>query len=101
EKMQSLCRGCHNAKTRGLLDYTRHPDGTTSVTSIDDGHTVTTVPTGPMAKAITTFDQSLARRVAARAEHEQARQAWKAITSMALTLARTCDGKRGVSETPF
>ena len=101
EKMQSLCRSCHNAKTRGLLDYTRHPDGTTSVTSIDDGHTVTTVPTGPMAQAITTFDQSLARRVAARAEHEQARQAWKAITSMALTLARTCDGKRGFRDIPF
>lgn len=101
EKMQSLCRACHNAKTRGLLDYTRHPDGTTSVTSIDDGHTVTTVPTGPMATAITTFDQSLARRVAARAEHEEARQAWKAITSMALTLARTYDGKRGVRDIPF
>jgi len=101
EKMQSLCRACHNDKTRGLLDYTRHPDGTTSVTSIDDWHTVTTVPTGPMARAITTFDQSLARRVAARAEHEEARQAWKAITSMALTLARTYDGKRGVRDIPF
>ena len=71
------------------------------MTSLDDGHTVTTVPTGPMAQAITTFDQSLAKKVAARAEHEQARQAWKAITSIALTLARTSDGKRGVRETPF
>jgi hypothetical protein len=83
-KMQSLCRGCHNDKTRGLLDFTQHPDGTTSVTSIDDGHTVTTVPTGPMATAITTFDQSLARKVAARAEHNEAREQWRATTRTAL-----------------
>jgi hypothetical protein len=84
ERMQSLCRRCHNAKTRGLLDYTRHPDGTVCATSIDDGHTVTTVPTGPMAKAVTTFAQDLARKVKTRAEHQAAREAWNAATRAAV-----------------
>lgn len=84
EKLQSLCRECHNAKTRGLLDYTRHPDGTVSATSIDDGHTVVTVPTGPMAKSVTTFAQDLARKVQTRAEHQAAREAWNAATRTAV-----------------
>lgn len=81
--MQQLCRACHNAKTRGLLDYTRHPDATTSVTSIDDGHTVVTVPTGPLADAVLTFDRRLARRVRTRAAHHAARIAWRAATRTA------------------
>ncbi len=84
ERMQSLCRRCHNAKTRGLLDYTRHPDGTVCATSIDDGHTVTTVPTGPMADAVTTFARDLARKVQTRAEHQAAREAWDAATRAAI-----------------
>jgi hypothetical protein len=87
ELLQGLCRQCHNEKTRGLLDYTRHPDGATSVTSIDDGHTVTTVPTGPMAKAVLTFDQALARTVKAREEHEAARWSWRIATTIARTIA--------------
>lgn len=83
EKMQRLCRGCHNAKTRGLSDYTRYRDGTTCVTSIDDGHTVVTVPTGPLANAVLTFDQRLARRTRTRAEHRAALDAHRAVTAAA------------------
>ncbi|AGP29935.1 HNH endonuclease signature motif containing protein [Corynebacterium terpenotabidum] len=78
--LQSLCRQCHNAKTRGLLDFTRLGDGTTVTTSIDDGHTVVTVPNGPMSTAVTTFSHRLNRRVATRAEHATAREEWRRLT---------------------
>lgn len=102
EALQRLCRRCHNEKTRGLLDYTRHPDGTTSVTSIDDGHTVTTVPTGPMAKAVLTFDQALAKKVRAREEHEAARWSWRIATAIARTIADQVNQQgAGAEDIPF
>lgn len=61
-EMQSLRRRCHILKTLGLTDYTRLTDGTTIVSSIDDNHTVTNVPTGPLAHVNLTFDRRLAHK---------------------------------------
>ena len=81
--MQSLCRRCHILKTLGLTDYTRFADGTTIVSSIDDNHTVTTVPTGPLAHANLTFDRRLARKTRTRKEHQKLRDTWNYITRFA------------------
>ncbi|WP_170209648.1 HNH endonuclease signature motif containing protein, partial [Corynebacterium variabile] len=82
-EMQSLCRRCHILKTLGLTDYTRLTDGTTIVSSIDDNHTVTTVPTGPLAHANLTFDRRLARKTSTRKEHQNLRDTWNYITRFA------------------
>ncbi|WP_313502846.1 HNH endonuclease signature motif containing protein [Corynebacterium variabile] len=82
-EMQSLCRRCHILKTLGLTDYTRLTDGTTIVSSIDDNHTVTTVPTGPLAHANLTFDRRLARKTRTRKEHQKLRDTWNYITRFA------------------
>ena len=82
-EMQSLCRRCHILKTLGLTDYTRFADGTTIVSSIDDNHTVTTVPTGPLAHANLTFDRRLARKTRTRKEHQKLRDTWNYITRFA------------------
>ncbi|MGP5643236.1 HNH endonuclease [Corynebacterium variabile] len=82
-EMQSLCRRCHILKTLGLTDYTRLTDGTTIVSSIDDNHTVTTVPTGPLAHANLTFDRCLAHKTRTRKEHQKLRDTWNYITRCA------------------
>ena len=81
--MQSLCRRCHILKTLGLTDYTRFADGTTIVSSIDDNHTVTTIPTGPLAHANLTFDRRLARKTRTRKEHQKTRDTWNHATRLA------------------
>ncbi len=91
---QQLCRACHSAKTRGLLDYTTFPDGSTHVTSLGDGHRVVTHPTGPLADADLTFDQRLQRRTAARAEHQEALAAHRARTAAAMAAARQEDNAK-------
>jgi hypothetical protein len=81
---QQLCRACHNAKTRGLFDYTAFPDGSTHVTSLGDGHRVVTRPTGPLADADLTFDSRLQRRTATRAGHQAGLAAHRALTAAAI-----------------
>ena len=81
--MQSLCRRCHILKTLGLTDYARFADGTTIVSSIDDNHTVTTIPTGPLAHANLTFDRRLARKTRTRKEHQKTRDTWNHATRLA------------------
>lgn len=71
----SLCPACHALKTRGIWDVTLNPDGTDHWTSIDDGHTVVDVPTGPLAQAVMTFDKRLHRKVRTLAEHNGKRLA--------------------------
>lgn len=57
--------------------------GTTIVSTIDDNHTVTTVPTGPLAHANLTFDRRLARKTRTRKEHQKLRDTWNYITRFA------------------
>jgi hypothetical protein len=95
--MQPLCPQCHNLKTRGLHDYDVFPDGTTHITSRDDGHIVVTVPTGPMKDAILTFATRLQRRTAAREEHNAARETYRETTRAAAAAARP----GADSEVPF
>jgi hypothetical protein len=99
--MQSLCPGCHAMKTRGLWNATLNPDGTCWWTSIDDGHTVVTVPTGPLADAVLTFDRRLQRRVATRAEHNAARLERLAEIKAAAAVARAEADARDREECPF
>lgn len=82
-EMQSLRRRCHILKTLGLTDYTHLTDGTTIVSSIDDNHTVTTIPAGPLAHANLTFDRRLARKTKTRREHQKTRDLWNYITRLA------------------
>lgn len=99
--MESLCPDCHGAKTRGLWDVTLNPDGTCWWTSIGDGHTVVTVPTGPLANAVLTFDRRLQRRVAARAEHNASRLERIAEIRAAAAVARAEVDTRDREECPF
>jgi hypothetical protein len=99
--MHSLCPDCHKMKTRGLWDVTLNPDGTCWWTSIGDGHTVVTVPTGPLAKAVLTFDRRLQRRVAVRAEHNAARDEYLASVRAAAEQARDVAEAGEREECPF
>ncbi|MFR4189841.1 MAG: hypothetical protein ACLT2I_07795, partial [Corynebacterium variabile] len=55
----------------------------TIVSSIDDNHTVTTIPAGPLAHANLTFDRRLARKTKTRREHQKTRDLWNYITRLA------------------
>lgn len=64
DNLHLLCRRHHRLKTAGSWDVTRHPDSSEVWTSHGDGHTVTTSPSGPLAR--TSFKQQLSRKVSAR-----------------------------------
>lgn len=55
-----LCPRHHKQKTAGQWDVTLYPDGTEIWTSHGDGHTVTTVASGPLARE--TFQQRCVRK---------------------------------------
>lgn len=55
-----LCPKHHRQKTAGQWDGTLYPDGTAVWTSHGDGHTVTTVASGPLARE--TFEQRNVRK---------------------------------------
>lgn len=59
-----LCKHHHRLKTAGSWDVTRYSDSTEVWTSHGDGHTVTTAPSGPLAR--TSFKQRLSRKVTVR-----------------------------------
>lgn len=61
ENLHLLCKHHHRLKTAGAWDVTRYSDSTEVWTSHGDGHTVTTSPSGPLAR--TSFQQRLSRRV--------------------------------------
>lgn len=68
--LQCLCRAHHLLKTLGWWDPTIAGDGTVMWTSVDDGHTLVTEPSGPLAGyARTTFAERASRRYAVVREH--------------------------------
>ncbi|MGP9724003.1 HNH endonuclease signature motif containing protein [Corynebacterium sp. AOP40-9SA-29] len=68
--LQCLCRAHHLLKTLGWWDPTIASDGTVMWTSVDDGHSHITEPTGPLAGyARTTFAERASRRYAVVREH--------------------------------
>lgn len=68
--LQCLCRLHHLLKTLGWWEATIAPDGTVMWTSVNDGHTYVTEPTGPLATfARTTFAEQSVRRYAAVRDH--------------------------------
>lgn len=60
--MHCLCHRHHELKTMGLWDVTAAADGTEVWSSIDDGHVVVTVPTGPLADRRVTYAERAERR---------------------------------------
>ncbi|KAB3522961.1 HNH endonuclease [Corynebacterium sp. zg254] len=57
DNLHLLCRHHHKLKTAGIWDVTRYPDSSETWSSINDGHTVTTIANGPLARP--TFAQRL------------------------------------------
>ncbi|KAB3523354.1 HNH endonuclease [Corynebacterium sp. zg254] len=64
DNLHLLCKHHHQLKTAGIWDVTRYADSGETWTSHGDGHTVSTLPDGPLAR--TTFKQRLSRRQANR-----------------------------------
>lgn len=87
--LHPLCRRHHQIKTLGWTNPTRAPDGAVMWSSVHDGHTYVTEPTGPLAGyARTTFSEQASRRFTTVREHNRRRLAADAERKEALRVAR-------------
>ena len=88
--LHPVCRRHHQIKTLGWQDVTRAVDGAVMWSSIDDGHTYVTEPTGPLAGyARTTFAEQASRRYRATRDHNISTAGRHLALRRALLEART------------
>ncbi|HIW91411.1 MAG TPA: HNH endonuclease [Candidatus Corynebacterium avicola] len=68
--LHPVCRRHHQLKTLGWQDVSRAADGAVMWSSVDDGHTYVSEPTGPLAGfARTTFAEQASHRYRATRDH--------------------------------
>ena len=96
--LHPLCRSHHLLKTLGWVDATKGSDGAVMWSSVDDGHTYVTEPTGPLAGfARTSFASRATRRYRTVREHNERRKAVRASQQAVLAAAR----RASAEEVPF
>ncbi len=96
--LHPLCRSHHLLKTLGWVDATKASDGAVMWSSVDDGHTHVTEPTGPLAGfARTSFASRATRRYRTVREHNERRKAVRATQQAVLAAAR----RASTEEVPF
>ena len=101
--LHPACRKHHQLKTLGWWDVTRAPDGAVMWTSIDDGHSYITEPSGPLAGyARTTFAERASRRYRAVRNHNIRLTGRQHALQQALLAARAAEAESTDSEeVPF